>query len=103
MWGLEDHLEEEMAPIPLAQSVKNPPTMQETWVQSLGKIPWRRKWQPTSYSCLENSMYRGDQQAIVHGVTRVGHDLATKSPPPIFLAWKIPCTEKPGGLHSMKP
>ena len=23
--------------------VKNPPSMKETWV---GKIPWRRKWQP---------------------------------------------------------
>ena len=32
----------------LAQSVKNPPAMQETWVQSwVGKILWRRKWQPT--------------------------------------------------------
>ena len=28
----------------MAQSVKNPFTMQETWV---GKIPWRRAWQPT--------------------------------------------------------
>ena len=35
----------------MAESVKNPPTMQETqekgfdtWV---GKIPWRRKWQST--------------------------------------------------------
>ena len=28
--------------------VKRLPTMQETWVRSLGrKIPWRRKWQPT--------------------------------------------------------
>ena len=27
--------------------VKNPPAMQETWVRSLGQIPWRRKWQPT--------------------------------------------------------
>ena len=32
----------------MAQSVKNPPAMPETWVQSLGqKIPWRRKQQPT--------------------------------------------------------
>ena len=32
----------------LAQLVKNPPAMWETWVRSLGwKIPWRRKWQPT--------------------------------------------------------
>ena len=28
----------------VAQVVKNLPAMQETWV---GKIPWRRKWQPT--------------------------------------------------------
>ena len=27
--------------------VKNLPAVQETRVQSLGKIPWRRKWQPT--------------------------------------------------------
>jgi len=28
--------------------LKRLPAMQETWVQSLGgKIPWRRKWQPT--------------------------------------------------------
>ena len=27
----------------MAQMVKNPPAMQETWV---GKIPWRRAWQP---------------------------------------------------------
>ena len=31
-----------------AQMVKNLPAMRETWVRSLvGKIPWRRKWQPT--------------------------------------------------------
>ena len=32
----------------MAQLVKNPLAMQETWVQSLiGKIPWRRKRLPT--------------------------------------------------------
>ena len=34
------------------------------------------------YSCLENPMDRGAWQATVHGVTRVGHDLVTKPPPP---------------------
>ena len=29
----------------MAQLVKNLPVVQETWV---GKIPWRRKWLPTS-------------------------------------------------------
>ena len=33
---------------PLAQMVKNPPAMQETWVQSWDrKIPWRRERLPT--------------------------------------------------------
>ena len=32
----------------LAQRLKRLPAMWETWIQSLvGKIPWRRKWQPT--------------------------------------------------------
>ena len=32
----------------VAQTIKNPPAMQETQVLSLvGKIPWRREWQPT--------------------------------------------------------
>ena len=35
-----------------------------------GKIPWRRKWQPTPVFCLENSMDRGAWQATVHGVTK---------------------------------
>ena len=41
----------------VAQTVKRLPTTQETWVQSLGQEdPWRRKWQPIQYSCLENPM-----------------------------------------------
>ena len=32
----------------VAQTVKNPPAVRETWVQSLvEKIPWWRAWQPT--------------------------------------------------------
>ena len=30
-------------------------------------------------------MVRGDWQATVHGIARVGHGLATKPPPPIVL------------------
>ena len=33
---------------------------------------------PLQYSCLENPMDREAWQATVHGVARVGHDLATK-------------------------
>ena len=32
------------------------------WV---GKIPWRREWQPLQYSCLENSMDRGAWRTTV--------------------------------------
>ena len=56
--------------------------MQETQVRSLGrKILWRGKWQPTPVFLLGNPMDRGAWWATVHGVTRVGHDLATKPPP----------------------
>ena len=40
----------------VVQMVKNPPTMWETWVQSLsGNIPWRRAWQPTLVFLLGES------------------------------------------------
>ena len=53
----------------VAQLVKNPPAMWETWVKSLVKSPglrspWRRERLPTPYSGLENPM-----DYIVHGVT----------------------------------
>ena len=34
------------------------------------------------YSCQDNPTDRGAWQATVHGVARVGHDLAIKPPPP---------------------
>ena len=54
---------------------KNPPTRCRKhrkcafspWV---GKIPWRRKWNPFHYSCLENSIDRGAWQTVVHRVTK---------------------------------
>ena len=36
----------------------------------IGKIHWRRKWQPTPVFCLRNPMDRGAWWAIVHGVTK---------------------------------
>ena len=39
---------------------------------------------PFQYSCLENPMGREAWRATVHGVIRVGHDLATKSSPPPY-------------------
>ena len=36
----------------VAQTVKNPPAMQETWVQSLGREdPLEKEWQPTPVFC----------------------------------------------------
>ena len=52
----------------VAQSVKNLPAMQDTWVQSLGQ---------------EDPLEK---------------ETATHSS---ILAWRIPWTEKPGGLESM--
>ena len=48
----------------------------------LGRSPGEGNGNPLQYSCLENPMHRGAWQAIGHGVTRVRHDLVTKSPPP---------------------
>ena len=46
-----------------------------------GRSPGEGNSNPLQYSGLENPMDRGAWQATVHGVTRVGHDLATKPPP----------------------
>ena len=36
----------------------------------IGKIPWRRAWQPLWYSCLGNSKDRGAWQATLHRVAQ---------------------------------
>ena len=51
-----------------------------------GRSPGGGNGNLLQYSCLENPMDRGAWQATVHGVARVGHDLETKPPPPIFSA-----------------
>ena len=38
----------------VAQMVKNPPAMQETWVRSLQRSPGGGQGNPLQYSCLEN-------------------------------------------------
>ena len=54
----------------VAQMVKNPPAIQETWVQflGLGRSPGGGHGNPLQYSWLENPMGRGAWRAIVHGV-----------------------------------
>ena len=48
----------------MAQLVKNPPIMRETWVQSLGRegSPGEGKGYPLQYSGLENSMDWGHKE-----------------------------------------
>ena len=51
-------------------------------IPGLGRSPGEGNGNPLQYSCLENPMDRGAWQATVHGGKRVGHELATKPPPP---------------------
>ena len=56
----------------VAQTVKHPPAMQETWVPSLGQEDALEKEMATHSSILglENPMDRGAWWATVHGVTK---------------------------------
>ena len=54
----------------MAQTVKNPPAMQETQVQSLGQEDPLEKGMITHSTCLENPMDRGVWQATVRGVAK---------------------------------
>ena len=57
--------------------VKNPPANADS-IPGSGRSPGEGYGNPLQYSCLENPMDRGAWRAIVHGVARVGHGLATK-------------------------
>ena len=67
--------------------MQRPPVMQETACDAgdLGSVPELGRFlggeqndNPLQYSCLGSPMDRGAQQATVHGVSRVRHDLASK-------------------------
>ena len=80
---------------------------------SLCSTVYVEKAMATQYSCLENPMDRRAWQATVHGVAKswkrlsdftftfhfhaLQKETATHSS---ILAWRIPGTEKPGGLPS---
>ena len=53
-------------------------------IPGLGRSPGEENGNRLQHSCLENPMDRGAWRATDHGVARVGHDLATKPPPPIL-------------------
>ena len=54
----------------VAQKVKNPPTVQEIRVQSLGQEDPMDKGMATHSRILDNSMERGAWWATVHGITK---------------------------------
>ena len=60
----------------VAQTVKNLPAMQKTWVLlQVGKIPWRRVWQPIPVFWLGESPWTeksGGLQSMES--QRVGHN-----------------------------
>ena len=64
----------------LAQTVKNVLSVRETWVQSLGWVDPLEEGMATHSSILawRIPLDRGAWWAIVHGVARVRHDLATE-------------------------
>ena len=98
------------------QMVKSLPAIQETQVWSLSrKIPWRRGWQPTPIFLPGKShglilVFLVAQMVMnlpAIWETQVGSlgredplekEMATRSS---ILAWRILCTEEPGGLQSL--
>ena len=100
----------------MAQTVKNLPAMQKTWVPSLGwEDPWRREWQPTPL--LLPGELHGQRSlestgmgchALLKGIflTQGSNPCPMSSElvggNPSILAWEIPWTEKPGKLQSMR-
>ena len=67
----------------MAQSVKNPPAMQETWVQSLGWEDPLEKGMATHSSILAWEIPWIEEPGGLKSMElqRVRHDLVTKSPP----------------------
>ena len=50
-------------------------------ISGSGRSPEKGNGNLLQYSCLGKLMDRGAWWAMVHGVTKVGHDLANKLPP----------------------
>ena len=60
--------------------VKNlPASVRESClIPGSGRSPGEGNGNPLQYFCLGNTMDRGAWEAIVHGMQRIGHNLATK-------------------------
>ena len=65
---------------PGGSAVKNPPGNAGDMGSNTGsgRSPREGNGNPLQYSCLENPMDKGAWWATVHGITTVGHNLATK-------------------------
>ena len=76
--GVAHGAEKEKPGFPVRSAVKNPPAMQEMQVQSLSQEDPREQAIATHSSIFAWEIpWMGSSQAPVHGVARVGHDLAT--------------------------
>ena len=64
----------------------------------MGKIPWRRAWQPIPVSCLKNTMDRGAWRATVHGVAQSQTRLKSLSTQ-AALPWDSPGKNTGVGCH----
>ena len=53
-------------------------------IAGLGRSPGEGNGKPFQYSCLENPHGQRASQTIVHGASRVGHNLAAIPPPPFL-------------------
>ena len=75
--------------------VKNPPAVQETWVRSwVGKISWRRPWQPTPRFFAAESPWTEEAGGIqVHGVTELDTTEVTEQAR-VCTHTDIPCFSK---------
>ena len=83
----------------MAQTVKNLPATQETWVE---KIPWRRKWLPIPVFLYEESH---EQRSLV-GYSPWGRKESDRterlSPSSLCLLQKGPMNPRDGGLQQGK-
>ena len=84
----------------VAQLVKNPPAMQNTWARSLGWEDPLEKGMATHSSildpCLENPMDRGVWRATVY---EVGHDRGTeRTQSDLFLRFQKPAARRTDNL-----
>ena len=63
-------------------------TLRRPWFNSwIGEIPWGRKWQPTPVFLPGKSHGERSLTGYSPWGHRVGHDWATKPPPPCFWLW----------------